>query len=286
MGVLRGIDCSNWQGGAINWDAVAASGITFAFIKATDGVAYTDGDFSRNWAGAKHAGLVRGAYHYSHVGNSPADETANFLRVVRDLEPSDLVALDSEDGASNGPDISAPALAWLQTVEKAVGFKPILYSYPSYITGRLTSPALAAYPLWLASLTANCPARLGVWPSVTLWQRSWTGQVPGIAGNVDLDQLERSLTGLEALGKPQSSPALLTVITGGALKANDRLTGLPSHSSPAAIDEQRHRVDLKVGQQLVSMSQTVTTDDVWVKARLSLERPVWGYVPQSSIKAA
>src|SRR5437867_1330928 len=60
---LRGIDVSHYQG-AINWDDVASGGISFAYIKATEGTNFVDPLFAQNWAGAEAAGLRRGAYHF------------------------------------------------------------------------------------------------------------------------------------------------------------------------------------------------------------------------------
>ena len=54
---LSGIDVSHYQG-EVDWPAVAASGVRFAFIKATDGVDDIDPRFAQNWAGAKLAGIA------------------------------------------------------------------------------------------------------------------------------------------------------------------------------------------------------------------------------------
>src|SRR5438270_1255441 len=65
----KGIDVSYYQG-TINWTSVKNSGITFAIIRAghgdTSGTGLTstgtDVNFATNWAGAKAAGIIRGAY--------------------------------------------------------------------------------------------------------------------------------------------------------------------------------------------------------------------------------
>src|SRR3954453_10276082 len=59
---LRGIDVSHHQG-QIDWSAVKASGIQFAYIKATEGTEFTDATFAENWRNSNTAGIVRGAYH-------------------------------------------------------------------------------------------------------------------------------------------------------------------------------------------------------------------------------
>ena len=51
-GPLRGIDVSAYQGSSIAWHSVAASGISFAYIRAADGAASPDGQFGNNWRGA------------------------------------------------------------------------------------------------------------------------------------------------------------------------------------------------------------------------------------------
>ena len=54
---------SEYQG-VIDWSLVAAAGIKFAIIKATEGGSLLDPRFSTNWQAAKAAGIVRAAYHF------------------------------------------------------------------------------------------------------------------------------------------------------------------------------------------------------------------------------
>lgn len=59
----RGIDVSHYQG-LIAWNDIAATGYTFAIIKATHGTEFVHEFFERNWQVLKTTGLVRGAYHF------------------------------------------------------------------------------------------------------------------------------------------------------------------------------------------------------------------------------
>jgi len=59
----EGIDLSGYQP-TVDWTKVAASGIAFAFIKATEGTTLIDHTFADHWARAKRASLLRGAYHF------------------------------------------------------------------------------------------------------------------------------------------------------------------------------------------------------------------------------
>ncbi|MCC2096979.1 MAG: glycosyl hydrolase family 25, partial [Hyphomicrobiales bacterium] len=60
---IHGIDVSKYQGD-IDWNAVRASGVKFAWIKATEGGDHADERFLQNWNAAKAAGVPRGAYHF------------------------------------------------------------------------------------------------------------------------------------------------------------------------------------------------------------------------------
>ena len=205
--MLKGIDVSQWQS-AINWPQVKADGYAFTMIKATEGLFGVDPDFTANWAGAKAAGLIRGSYCFTRpeAGN-PVGQAAHFVQTVGTLDPGDLLAGDFETPGSTA-DESAFALAWLGAVRTAAGFPPLAYMSQSWASSRMADARLAAYPLWLACLDPQvCPARIGVWPSVALQQYSWTLSVPGISGNVDGDELARTLDGLKALGKPAPKPA-------------------------------------------------------------------------------
>ena len=78
---VLGLDVSHYQG-TVDWASVLRQGYRFAFIKATEGTTWTDPEFSANWAGAKGAGLLRGAYHYYEPGDDPGQQADFFLNTV------------------------------------------------------------------------------------------------------------------------------------------------------------------------------------------------------------
>ena len=49
---VRGVDVSVYQG-QIDWNTLAEQGISFAFIKATEGSSSEDPNFQRNWEQAR-----------------------------------------------------------------------------------------------------------------------------------------------------------------------------------------------------------------------------------------
>ena len=149
---MIGADFSN-NNGTVDWSAVKAAGIQFAFIKASEGTASIDGFFQQNRAEAARVGIPVGPYHFARpdFGTSPIDEARFFVSRVGSLQKNELrPVLDLELGNP------APkwAIDFLNETERLLGVRPILYSYPDFLS-RLVAKTNAEYlrqwPLWLAS---------------------------------------------------------------------------------------------------------------------------------------
>lgn len=202
--MIKGIDVSDCRGHP-NWQQVAASGRQFVIIKATEGVGFTAETFAANWAAIKAADLVRGAYHYAHPHvNAPEAEANHFLEVIQagGLQAGDLLALDLEV-TGTGTNLLTWALAWLEQVTAAVGFRPLLYSDLAFLSeqGFANNSSIARYGLWLGEYTSAMPAPPPSWPSIAIWQYSCTGSVPGIDGVCDEDIFNGTLDQLRQFGK-------------------------------------------------------------------------------------
>eukprot|EP01030_Chromulinospumella_sphaerica_P019884 gene19884-19787_t len=78
---VRGIDVSHHQG-TIDWTAVAADDVAFAYLKASEGGDHRDRTFAANWQAARAAGLKVGAYHFFTFCRPGADQARNFLAAV------------------------------------------------------------------------------------------------------------------------------------------------------------------------------------------------------------
>jgi len=106
--VVHGIDVSYAQG-TIDWQKVRAMEddsvrITFAFIKATEGVLSVDPFFQRNWREAAKAGIICGAYHYFKPNKSGAWQARLFLQTAK-IEKGDLpLVVDVEELNHVSPD--------------------------------------------------------------------------------------------------------------------------------------------------------------------------------------
>ena len=60
---IKGVDISEYQG-EINWDKIKDQGISFAFIKATEGKEGKDNYFESNFQKLKQMDILLGCYHF------------------------------------------------------------------------------------------------------------------------------------------------------------------------------------------------------------------------------
>jgi len=182
----QGIDISHFEN-TIDWTAVRSTGKKFAFVKATEGIDLPDPQFASNWQGAKAAGLVRGAYHF-YVPEDDATTQAEFFIANVHLAAGDLApVLDVESSLNvDAATLEANIKIWLETVEKAYGITPIIYTDVNFAKQFLSS-GFERYPLWIAEFGETEPTVEGSWTSWDFWQYSDSGEVDGIDVAVDLD---------------------------------------------------------------------------------------------------
>ncbi|HEY7122250.1 MAG TPA: glycoside hydrolase family 25 protein [Solirubrobacterales bacterium] len=213
-----GIDVSRFQG-AINWPAVAGSGIRFAFVQASRGSGAdctvkplqcgADPYFATNRLAAETAGIRVGAYHRAFAsGATPADARADslaeaniFIGAVGSLQHGELIpVLDAETPFTGMT--STSLRTWIRVfvkrVTKKLGRKPMIYTNASSwsATGNTTEFARARYPLWVAEWGVSRPSvPAGNWGGrgYSVWQYTSSGSVPGISGRVDMDRLDKRL---------------------------------------------------------------------------------------------
>lgn len=183
----RGIDVSHYQG-RIDWRAVEADGIGFAYVKATEGASFVDPAFRRNWAAAGETRIARGAYHRFRARRDGVAQADHFLSIVRlregDLPP--VLDVESTDGVSDALLIRR-VRAWLAAVERETGMRPIVYTKPGFRRAHLGT-ALDDYPLWISEYGVDSPS-VDPWH---FWQHSERGRVAGINTAVDLDRFNGS----------------------------------------------------------------------------------------------
>ena len=202
---VKGIDVSFYED-SVDWDTVHAAGIDFAFIRVTDGLQYTDPRFPGYWAGARDAGVIRGAYQFFRPSQDPIAQADRLLALMGPLQPGDLPpVIDVEvDGGLTPAQVEASVRAWVDHVTSKLGRVPIVYA-GLYSWPRLTNSAdLTSSPLWVAQYTsAACPNIPVPWTRWMFWQHSSTGSVPGIPGaTLDLNVFNGTLEDLRAFTMP------------------------------------------------------------------------------------
>lgn len=131
--MLQGIDISSYQSSSYN-----TSGLSFVFIKITEGTAYVNPEWVAQRQVARDHGLVNGFYHYPHLANDPIAEADHFLSQIN-LVAGDVLCLDwewygqtvTDDNGNNvtsqrALSYRAKFVPYVQS--KAPGHKVIVYS--------------------------------------------------------------------------------------------------------------------------------------------------------------
>ncbi|MEP5151420.1 GH25 family lysozyme [Planktotalea sp.] len=194
----KGVDLSHYQS-KVNWKETKASGIAFAYSKATEGNTYVDKSFAAHRAGAAKEGILFGAYHFYRPNDDPVTQANHFLEVAMPSKGDLPPALDLEiaPNESQSADYKANVLLWLKVVAAKTGCAPIVYASPSFWRTHLGKD-LNAYGFWLAEYSAkpNPPKTAPPW---LFWQNSQKGHVAGIVGMVDVDTASSSQALIDSL---------------------------------------------------------------------------------------
>lgn len=234
---VKGVDTSHHNsdatGRAIDWKRVARSN-SFAFLKATQGTAYKDPRFARDFKAVSGTSLLRAPYHFFDARSTRdgAAQADHFIRTARaagyaGTRPGELPpVLDVESVRLNGKEVCPKALRadqlklFLQKVKAAFKVTPIVYTRASFVNGCMggKGQVFQGHPLWLARYGSGAkePQSVpgaGAW---TFWQYTETERVPGIpgrngtAGTADRNVYRGTLAGLRAManlgGAPLPSP--------------------------------------------------------------------------------
>jgi lysozyme len=184
-GERYGIDVSHHQG-RIEWSRVAADGISFAYIKATEGGDFVDPRFRENWDAAGAAGLARGAYHFFSLCTPGQVQARNFLTIV----PADVdglppaVDLELSGNCAGRPDrthLRRELEDFLRSVEEETRQTVIVYLGDDF-ESRYGLRAVLRRPLWHLRFLRR--------PDVdgwVIWQVMGFARIDGIKGRVDLN---------------------------------------------------------------------------------------------------
>lgn len=188
---VHGVDVSRYQG-EVDWHAARRAGVSFAFIKATEGGDHSDPNFRRYWAQTRAAGIPRGAYHFYYFCRGGAEQAAWFIANVPRERGALPPVLDLEwNHASrncrhkpSAAEVQREVSAFLSVVTQYYGQRPIIYTTVDFY--RDTNIRHLNADFWLRSV-ADHPRETYPGQRWTFWQYTGTGTAPGFRGNVDLN---------------------------------------------------------------------------------------------------
>lgn len=184
MSHINGIDISQYQG-AIDWNAVKADGYSIILVKVSgsDAGDYIDAWAGNHYNGARATGLAVGTYHFAG-GGDPNHEAEYFVNVCSPLDENQVLALDWE---IQHVDPVGWCTAFVNRVKALTGIWPIIYFNGSTWNAYDWTPVTNNCGVWVAWYGQDPEVDLPVHGTYIAHQYTSQGQVPGIAGNVDLD---------------------------------------------------------------------------------------------------
>ncbi len=193
---LLGIDVSSFQK-EIDWEKVKSAGIEFVMIRVgfrgygETGVLCEDKFAQKNYKGAKEAGLKIGGYFFSQATTEEeAVEEANYVLELTETWEMDMpfgfdweCHTDQYRTAKVGPKtLTDCTKAFCQTLADQ-GKSVLIYSSPDQSPKELFWEEVSQYGLWLGEYDGELEDP----NSVTMWQYTNQGKVPGIKGNADIN---------------------------------------------------------------------------------------------------
>lgn len=200
-----GVDVSSYQ--PINMLDYHKAGASFAIIKLTEGLNYTNPRADKQVTSSRASHLYTHAYHFARFGSSVSQakkEAAYFIKEAKaqSISQKRMLWLDWESGSGNVVTGSKAAntaaiLAFMDAV-KAAGWRPGLYSGASLMKKAIdTKQVIKKYGtcLWVASYPTMSPvstANFNYFPSmdgVAVWQFTSNWQGLNVDGNIALVDL-------------------------------------------------------------------------------------------------
>ncbi len=212
---VPGIDVSNYQH-APDWATVAAAGIRYAWVLATDGSDFLDKYYPDDVTGARDNGIKVGGYHFARPNRHDAITEARWYRANVPSELDLPTALDMERNWL--PSIQANT-DWAMQFLDLIGSDPlVLYTNGDGADKHLDSARLVAegVELWYANPGAVDLSGVGHWDRASAVQYG-VGPIPGIDADVDLDRMpeEILLRWTSSFGLPnEEDEKLLHIIKG------------------------------------------------------------------------
>ena len=205
--MTHGIDVSAWQGD-IDFNKVKKSGYEFVIIKAggNDDGYYTDSRFESNYTKAKKAGLKIGAYYFvdrTFCASNAKDTAEAFYNIVKNKTFDLPLFIDVETTPTSARATVTTGINIFCNYLRKKGYKSGVYAsavsgFVDRIELKYLNPCVYK---WVASYSYK-PTYVGKNNGYCIWQKSSTGRVNGINGNVDINEC---YTDFKAIAEPATT---------------------------------------------------------------------------------
>lgn len=187
--MYSGVDLSHWNG-KVDFEKVRDIGYDFVILKCggSDKGFYKDSKFEENYLNATSVGLNVGVYYFVGKKFITADDgladAKRFAELIKGKKFTMPIYLDIESTPKTEKDGATEAcIAFCDYLESLGYYVGIYGSDISTFKDRVNLSKLKAYDKWVA--------RYGTSPKFVteygMWQKTSTGAVNGIRGNVDID---------------------------------------------------------------------------------------------------
>lgn len=183
---VRGVDVSEYQG-EVDWNRIKYQGISFVFIKATEGSKSKDDYFDKNFGELKNMDMLLGVYHFFSFETEGEEQAQNYINTVGYIENDDSIFIPIIDVEYYSYyEKAKPYKEWiieeLQTMlddlENTYRIKPMIYTtmgfYDDYINGNFSD-----YDIWIRDIVTKPNLENRDW---RFWQYTGKGRLDGYSG--------------------------------------------------------------------------------------------------------
>ena len=190
---MKGLDVSEFQG-EVDWERVKAAGYQFAMLRAGYGFSTVDKQFKRNASECNRIGLPIGAYWFCYAisPQTAVQEADGCISTISGYRLDYPVCYDIEHASvayAAGEGVTMTATLAKNLVQsfcnriEAKGYYAMFYTNKNFLDTYLGSSLPGRYAFWYARYNDSFDGT-----NCGIWQYSSQGNVPGISGNVDLDE--------------------------------------------------------------------------------------------------
>lgn len=203
--VVKGIDVSH-HNPILNWEMVMEQDISFAYIKATEGITHEDRNYIYNYDLAKKTNVKVGSYHFYTFGLSGIEQARHFIKKAKCRKGDLIPAIDVEHSPANPYSKDEKYIALVvselkileNTLYEHYGVHPVIYTnkdcYKLYVKKNFPDNLI-----WMCDLHNEPSDDVTNW---RIWQFSHKGNLPGIDGDIDLNYYRYSFDQFKELLLP------------------------------------------------------------------------------------